>query len=195
MLVRGETRSSRSPRRVGTREKFVLVSAIALVASIALPAVAPAAPDSPVANGYYATVEMGHVPSGEDVEFTLVDHAHLVGLSLTCLPNAADSKLISTSGYNHILSLASVKWVSLIAGHFTYSGLAKVTAGYAGAPKVASATLSVKGYVVRNGPVYHYTGTIGNKVTATLMFEGTATSSACAGLPTNHLFRLYSTAS
>jgi hypothetical protein len=172
-----------------------VASASALVGAIALPTVAPAAPIATVANGYYATVEIAHVPSGEDVEFTLVDHAHLVGLSLTCLPNAADAKLIATSGYNHILNVAKGKWVVLRNGHFTYSGTAKVTAGYAGAPKVAIATLSIKGYVVRNGPVYHYTGTIGNKVTATLIFEGTATSSACSGLPANHLFRLYSAVS
>ena len=177
------------------RVRLVVVSAIVVVGTFSLPAVAPAAPSTTIANGYYATVEIAHVPSGEEVAFTVVNHAHLAGLSLTCLPNAADAKLIASSGVKYVSSWASVKWIPLTAGHFTYSGLAKVTAGYGGAPKVGSAKLSVKGYVVRNGPVYHYTGTIGNKVTATLIFEGTASSSACVGLPANHLFRLYSTTS
>jgi hypothetical protein len=175
--------------------RAIVTSAVAVLGTLGRSASAPAAPTTPVANGYYATVEVAHVPGGEDVEFTLADHADLVGLSLTCLPDAADAKLIATSGCDHILNVASVKWVALRSGHFDYSGTAKVTAGYAGAPKVATATLSIKGYVVRNGPVYHYTGTIGNKVTATLVFEGTATSSACTGLPANHLFRLYSAVS
>ena len=163
---------------------------------LAIPVVGLAASvNSKIPNGYYATVEHAHVPGGEDVEFTLHSHSYLTGLTLACNPNSTYAPLIANSGYAQILNWATPKRVPLKNGRFSYSGPAKVTAGYEGAPKVGTATLTIKGHDVRNGHVYHYTGTIGNKVTATLIFQGTATSTACTGLPANHVFRLYQTVS
>lgn len=175
---------------------FRVAAGLTAAGVLALPAIGLAASvNSKVPNGYYATIEHAHVPGGEDVEFTLHSHSYLTTLTLTCNPDSTDATLIANSGYAQILNWATPKRRPLHNGSFSYSGPAKVTAAYAGAPKVGTATLAIKGHYVRNGHVYHYTGTIGNKVTATLIFQGTATSTACTGLPANHGFRLYHTVS
>jgi hypothetical protein len=188
----------RRPDALGATGRRRSRAAIGLVAAgvLALPAIGLAASvNSKIPNGYYATVEHAHVPGGEDVEFTLHRHSYLTSLTLTCNPDSTYANLIANSGYAQILSWATPKRLTLSHGSFSYSGPAKVTAAYAGAPKVGTATLTIKGHYVRNGHAYHYTGTIDNKVTATLIFQGTATSTACTGLPANHGFRLYHTVS
>jgi hypothetical protein len=181
---------------VGWRQRWrTAPGLVAVGALVVLPGLALASSaNDKIPNGYYATV-VGerHVPTGEDVEFTLQRHSALNGLSLTCYPNPAVASETADSGYAQVLSYA--KKVTLKNGNFSYHGSAKVTAAYAGAPKVATATLIIKGKYEPHGKVYHYTGTIENKVTATLTFEGTATSTACASKPKTNKFYLYRTVS
>jgi hypothetical protein len=172
------------------------IGGLAAAAALTLPALALAKSlNDQIPNGYYATVIEQHVPSGEDVEFTLRNHSYLSTLTLGCAPNATNASLISDSGYANILNWAGEKKVALRNGNFSYSGPAKVTAAYDGAPKVATATLTISGHYVPHGKVYHYLGSLDNQVTATLVFEGTASSAACANLPKGHKFLLYSTVS
>jgi hypothetical protein len=172
------------------------IGGLAAAAALTVPALALAKSlNDQIPNGYYSTVVEKHVPSGEDVEFTLHNHAYLSTLTLACAPNATNAGLISDSGYANILNWADEKKVALRNGNFSYNGPAKVTAAYDGAPKVATATLTISGHYVPHGKVYHYLGSLDNKVTATLIFEGTASSPACANLPAGHKFLLYSTVS
>lgn len=178
----------------GTARRWLRgVISLAAVGTLVFPATALASSvNAKIANGYYSTVQVAHVPGGEDVEFTLVDHSYLRGLRLTCSPDAAVAKLVASSGYAYVFILLNVKQITLINGNFHYSGVATVSSTPKLSGRVATAKFTVKGSYVPNGPVYHYTGSLDNKVTATLIFMGTATSTACAGLPANHVFRLYS---
>jgi hypothetical protein len=178
-----------------TRRRRRTATTLAAAGALALPAIALAASvNHKIPNGYYATVGEPKVPGGEDVEFTLHNHSTLTGLALGCTPDAADAALIANSGYAGILLWVPPGQVSLTNGSFSYNGPAKVTAGYLGAPQVDTATLTLNGHYVRKGPVYHYAGGIlGEKVTAMLIFEGTANSTACTGLPADLTFRLYHT--
>lgn len=172
------------------------VTSLVAAATVAFPATAFATSlNAKIPNGYYATLEVAHVPGGEDLSFTLVAHQDLRALTLTCAPNATIAKLVQGSGYADVFVLTTVKQITLINGAFHFAGVAAVSSTPKLAGKVASTTFTVKGSYVHNGPTYHYTGSIGNKVTATLVFQGTATSSACVGLPANHVFRLYVTRS
>src|ERR1035437_2415949 len=83
--------------------------------------------NSKIPNGYYATVVVANVPSGEDVEFTLHQDSFLTSLTLTCQPNATDAKLIADVAEVNILNWAIPKHVTLSNGSFFYSGLANVT--------------------------------------------------------------------
>lgn len=169
---------------------------LAVVGTVSFPATALASSvNAKIPNGYYATLEVPHVPGGEDVEFTLVNHSYIRSLSFTCLPDAAVSKLVQNSGYASVFNLINVKQLTLANGTFAYSGVDIVSSTPRLPGKVTTAKLTLKGSYVHNGPVYHYTGSIGNKVTATLILVGTATSTECTGLPANHVFRLYTTVS
>jgi hypothetical protein len=166
------------------------------VGTLAFPATAHASSvNAKIANGYYSTVDVAHVPGGEALSFTLVGHTDLRALALTCTPDAAVSKLVRDSGYGVVFILPTVKQLILSNGNFNFSGVAAVSEMPKLTGKVTTAQFTVKGSYVPNGPSYHYTGSLQNKVTATLVFEGTATSSACTGLPANHIFRLYTTRS
>ena len=172
------------------------LGAVAAIGLLALPTLALATSvNAQIPDGYYSTVVEKGVPTGEDVEFNLHKHTYLSMLTLTCTPNATNATLISTSGYANILNWANKKKVPLNNGRFSYNGPAKVTAAYAGAKKVATARLTISGRYVPHGKVYHYLGSLQNKVTATLIFEGTASSPACKALPKGHKFLLYSTTS
>lgn len=172
------------------------VVSLAAVGTVVFPATALATSvNVKIANGYYSTVEVVHVPSGEDLSFTLVDHSDLRSLALTCTPNSAVSKLVQGSGYGVVFILPTVKQIALSNGNFNFSGVAAVSGTPTLAGKVTTTKFTVRGAYVPNGPSYHYTGSLNNKVTATLIFEGTASTTACTGLPANHIFRLYRTQS
>jgi hypothetical protein len=179
-----------------TRGGCCRLSWLAVAAALALPAAALAASvNGTIADGFYATVEAPHVPTGEDVEFTLHKHSYISGLVLVCSPNAKDASLIADSGEANIGNTADDKKVALRKGDFSYDGPAKLGPADAGAKKVGTTTLDIKGKYVPHGKVYHYTGSIQNKVTATLIFEGTATSPGCIDLPKGHKFYLYTAVS
>ena len=178
-----------------SRRRRLTLGALAAAVVLALPAIALATSvNAQIPDGYYATVVEKGVPSGEDVEFTLHNHAYLSTVTLGCTPNAANATLIANSGEANIANWAERK-VKLNGGRFSYSGPARVTADAAGEPKVATTRLTLEGSYVPHGKVYHYLGSLQNKVTATLIFQGTAYSPACTDLPKGHRFLLYSTAS
>jgi hypothetical protein len=189
--MRRRRAGGRVPRR-WPRAATGLVAAAAL----ALPAVGLATSvNRRIPDGHYATVMHAHVPGGEDVEFTLRGHAYLIGLNLACNPDPTDADLIANSGSTQIRIWAHPKQITMKNGSFSYSGAAKVTAAYRGAPQVATATLRIEGHYIRNGHVYRYTSPTDNPVIATLTFKGSATSTGCSGQPANHTFRLYYTQS
>jgi hypothetical protein len=180
-------------RSTGQRRRRAATT-LAAAGALAFPAlVLAAAAHNKIPNGFYATVDETGVPGGEDVEFTLASHSSVTKLFLGCAPDAADAALIANSGYAGIGIWAPAP-IALSNGSFSYSGPAKVTAAYEGAPQVDTTTLTIQGRYVRKGHVYHYAGGIaGEKVTARLVFKGTATSPACTGLPADQAFRLYHT--
>lgn len=180
-------------RSTGRRRRRTAIT-LAAAGALAFPALVLAASvNDKIHNGFYSTVGEKGVPGGEDVEFTLSNHSKVNDLFLGCAPDAADAALIADSGYAGIGVWAPAP-IALSNGSFSYSGPAKVTAAYRGAPQVDTTTLTIQGHYVPKGHVYHYAGGIaGEKVTARLIFKGTATAPACTGLPADQAFRLYRT--
>jgi hypothetical protein len=149
--------------------------------ALTLPALA-GAHAQPIKNGFYSS--LAGVASS-DVEFHVRSGETIPHLSLGCMPT--DPSLTENTSYAGIAVLAPK--LQIRNGHFSYSGPAKVTLDYDGAPKISETTLNISGHHV-NGPVHHYTFE-GRHLQQTTAWKGTATSPACTKLPRGGAFTLF----
>jgi hypothetical protein len=170
----------------GSRTLSLLAGSGAILATVpivALPGSAAASSHKKpaVRDGYYAGLQ--------GVKTTAVAfHVRGTGkripdLTVGCLPTVA-SQAVSTVGiavHSPALHISN--------GRFSYHGKATITEDYAGAPKIATTTVSISGYHV-NGPVHHYTFE-GRHLKMTTAFKGTAASPACIKLPRGGKFTLF----
>jgi hypothetical protein len=151
--------------------------------AVALPglAVARSGASHAVRDGFYSTlvgvrsstVEF-HVRSGG---------AKVPDLALVCTPPVASQAMSTTDIAVHAPVLR------LKNGRLSYHGPAKITEAYAGAPKIATTTLTISGYHVSR-PVHYYTFE-GKHLHQTTAFKGTASSPACTQLPRSGKFTLF----
>jgi hypothetical protein len=159
------------------------VASLATVAIVALPGSAAASSHKKpaVRDGFYSSL-VG--VKSTDVEF----HVRSTGkripdLTVGCLPTVASQAVTSISIAVHPPAL------HISNGRFSYHGKATITEDYAGAPKIATTTMSISGHHV-NGPVHHYTFE-GNHLKQTTAFKGSASSPACKKLPRGGQFTLF----
>ncbi len=172
-------------------------AALALVAVALAGGVVPAdAFASPlpvhIADGYYAPVLTPGVPGSEQFSLSIA-HQVITTMELTCFPNDAVAPILHGSPYANVFILPPVKAIKLIDGRFHFSGNAVVSSTPRLSDRVATTRFSVTGTYLPTGPSYHYLSSLDNEVVSTLLFRGTATATACAGLPVHRTFRLYVT--
>jgi len=180
----------------GVRRRWRRVASVTTVAVLGWPVGAQASTSTTlIPDAHYATVVSPRVPSGEAVSFTLVHHEVLTHLVLSCFPDAAVAARAHSNGYANVFVSPRAATIALVNGAFRFSGVADVSSSPRRADQVATASLTITGRYVAHGPSYQYFSAMDNQVTATLVFQGTATTSACTGLPANHVFHLYATRS
>jgi hypothetical protein len=177
----------------GVRWRWGAVTALVTLAAVA-PAVRAHASSlqDRIANGRYATVFTPGVPSGEQLSLSIVNNS-IATMELTCFPSDAVAPLLHGSHYANVFIIPPVARIHIVQGHFRYSGSAAVSSTPRLADKVTTAKFTLKGSYLPAGPSYHYFSALDNEVISTLVFQGTATTTACVGLPANRTFRLYAT--
>jgi hypothetical protein len=157
-----------------------LIGAV-VTALIVVPGLAMAAAKPSVKSGYYASL-VG--VRSTDVEFHVRGTAHKIpDLALVCVPTDSSQATSTATIAVHMPALR------IRNGSFSYSGPAKLTEAYFGAPKITTTTLSIHATHV-NGPVHHYVFE-GHHLQETTAFKGSASSPACASLPLHGKFTLF----
>ncbi len=181
-------RANRGPRR-RRRVTFVAI----LITVLANPVASLASPlNGTIANGYYTSVFTPGVPSGEVLSLSVSNNS-IATFELTCFPNAAVAPLLHGSRYANVFILPLGAPIKIVNRHFRYSGEAAVSSTPQLADKVTTAMFTLMGAYLPSGPSYYYFSSLDNEVISTLVFQGTATTTACSGLPANRVFRLYVT--
>lgn len=153
----------------------------ALAVAAALPTTAGALSSAKaVKTGFYSTL-VG--VKSTTVEFHVRKHNRIPDLALLCVPSDPSQSTTSVDIAVHPPALR------LSNGHFSYHGPATITEAYAGAPKITTTTVTIKGSHV-NGPVHFYTFE-NRRLHQTTAFKGTASSPACSSLPRRGAFTLF----
>jgi hypothetical protein len=168
------------PLAISRRPAALAVLAL-LLGAAALPGLAAAdSSPHPVKTGFYSSL-VGVRSS--DVEFHVRSHSRIPDLALVCAPVDPSQSTTTVDIAIHPPAL------HLSGGRISYDGPATITGAYAGAPKITTTTLTIRGHHV-NGPVHHYTFE-GRHLTQTTAFEGNAASPACTALPRGGAFTLF----
>jgi hypothetical protein len=158
-----------------------LIVALCTLGVTVLPSLAAAGPAAhAVKTGYYSTL-VG--VKSTTVEFHVRKHNRIPDLALICVPSDPSQ---STSTVDIAVHPPALR---LTNGQLSYHGVATITEAYAGAPKITTTTVTIKGTHV-NGPVHYYTFE-NRRLHETTAFKGTASSPACSSLPRRGAFTLF----
>jgi hypothetical protein len=158
-----------------------MIAAVCALGVTLLPSLAAAGPAvHAVKTGYYSTL-VG--VKSTSVEFHVRKHSQIPDLALICVPSDPSQATSTVDIAVHPRTLR------LTNGRLSYHGPATITAAYAGAPKLATTTVTIKGYHV-NGPVHYYTFE-NRRLHETTAFKGTTSSPGCASLPRKGAFTLF----
>lgn len=177
----------------GARRRRRVTFSVIVITLLANPIASLASPlNSTIANGYYTPVFALGVPRGEDLSLSVSNNS-ITKVELTCFPNDVVAPLLHGSRYANVFILPLVARIKIVDRHFRFSGAAAVSSTPRLADKVTTAKFTLMGTYVPKGPSYYYFSSLDNEVISTLVFQGTAATTACTGLPANRVFRLYVT--